>query len=120
MPASPAAEMSALATTLDELTARVTALAQRLERGPTEGVAIDLFEVERSLRTAGGGSSEPVETCRQPDGRTGAQRKTGNGAPEGAPLRATPGGGSCVARNQVAGTWLQTTLTTCHQGFPRA
>jgi len=52
MPASPAAEMSALATTLDELTARVTALAQRLDRGPTEGVAIDLFEVERSLRTA--------------------------------------------------------------------
>jgi len=52
MPASPAAEMSALATTLDELTARVTALAQRLDRGPTEAVAIDLFEVERSLRTA--------------------------------------------------------------------
>jgi hypothetical protein len=35
-------------------------------------------------------------------------------------LRATPGGGSCVARNQVAGTWLRTTLTTCRQGFPRA
>jgi hypothetical protein len=44
--------MSALATTLDELTTRVTALAQRLDHGPTEGVAVDLFEVERSLRTA--------------------------------------------------------------------
>jgi hypothetical protein len=52
MPASPAAEMSALATTLDELTARVTALAQRLDHEPTEAVAIDLFEVERSLRSA--------------------------------------------------------------------
>jgi predicted transcriptional regulator len=46
------AELSALATSLDELTARITALADRHRRSPQADVADALYEVERSLLTA--------------------------------------------------------------------
>lgn len=47
------AELSALATSLDDLTTRVTAVADRYQ-GSTDrrDVADGLYEVERSLRTA--------------------------------------------------------------------
>jgi hypothetical protein len=47
-----AAELSSLSTALDDLTRRVTAIAER--RGDVEGddVAASLFEVERALREA--------------------------------------------------------------------
>jgi hypothetical protein len=46
------AELSALATTLDELTARLTATADRFQGSPRGDVADGLYEVERSLITA--------------------------------------------------------------------
>ncbi len=46
------AELSALATTLEDLTTRITAMADRF-RGTARGdVADNLYEVERSLLTA--------------------------------------------------------------------
>lgn len=47
------AELSALATSLDDLTTRVTAVADRYQ-GSTDrrDIADGLYEVERSLRTA--------------------------------------------------------------------
>lgn len=47
-----AAHLSSLSTALDELTARVTALADDLSGAPREDVAADLYEVERSLQAA--------------------------------------------------------------------
>ena len=52
MSVSPAAELSALASSLDDLHARIGSLAHQLDQEPTQRAAIDLFEVERSLRTA--------------------------------------------------------------------
>ncbi|HEY7073117.1 MAG TPA: hypothetical protein VH479_23530 [Acidimicrobiales bacterium] len=46
------AELSALATSLDELTTRITALADRYRGTPRADVADSLYEVERSLLTA--------------------------------------------------------------------
>jgi hypothetical protein len=46
------AELSALATSLDELTARITAVADRHQRTPQADVADALYEVERSLLAA--------------------------------------------------------------------
>lgn len=46
------AELSAVATTLDELVERVTALAERSLEAKDEQGAAELFEVERSLRAA--------------------------------------------------------------------
>jgi hypothetical protein len=46
------AELSSASTTLDELVDRVTAAAEALLRQGEEGLAHDLFEVERSLRAA--------------------------------------------------------------------
>jgi hypothetical protein len=46
------AELSSLATGLEELTARVAAIADKLGRDERESVAPELYEVERSLRTA--------------------------------------------------------------------
>jgi hypothetical protein len=46
------AELSALATTLDDLTARLTATAGRYQGTTRADVADGLFEVERSLVTA--------------------------------------------------------------------
>ena len=45
----PTAELSSLATALDELTGRVTAMANDLSGSPRDDVAVELFEVERSL-----------------------------------------------------------------------
>ena len=46
------AHLSSLSTALDELTARVTALADGLAGSPREDVAADLFDVERNLQAA--------------------------------------------------------------------
>lgn len=46
------AELSALATTLDDLTVRLTAAADRYQGTPRGDVADGLYEVERSLLTA--------------------------------------------------------------------
>ena len=47
------AQLSSVATALDELTERVTAAADAYRGTEQEDVAGDLYEVERSLRTAG-------------------------------------------------------------------
>ena len=46
------AELSALATTLDDVAARVTAAADRYQGTPRADVADGLYEVERSLISA--------------------------------------------------------------------
>ena len=46
------AELSSIATSLDELSSRVGTTAESLDREPTEAAAASLFEVERALRTA--------------------------------------------------------------------
>ena len=46
------AELSSLETAIRELTERITAVADELMGTPGEDVAIDLYDVERSLRTA--------------------------------------------------------------------
>jgi hypothetical protein len=46
------AELSALATTLDDLTRRITAAADRFAGTARVDVADSLYEVERSLLTA--------------------------------------------------------------------
>lgn len=53
MPASsivPTPELSSLATALDDLTRRVTAIAESLANTQADWAAQDLFAVERSLR----------------------------------------------------------------------
>ena len=47
-----AAHLSSLSTALDELTARITALADDLAGAPREDVAADLYEIERHLNAA--------------------------------------------------------------------
>ena len=47
------AELSALATTLDELATRITAVGDRYRGSTRPDVADALYEVERSLLTAG-------------------------------------------------------------------
>jgi len=46
------AELSTVATQIDELMARVTEVAERHRGTEHDDVAIRLFDVERSLRTA--------------------------------------------------------------------
>ena len=47
------AELSALSTSLDDVTARVTTVADRYQGSPERSdIADGLYEVERSLRTA--------------------------------------------------------------------
>ena len=46
------ADLSSLETAIRELTERITAAADELMGTPGEDVAIDLYDVERSLRTA--------------------------------------------------------------------
>ena len=48
----PAPELSSLATALDDLTRRVTAIAESLANTQADWAAQDLFAVERSLRAA--------------------------------------------------------------------
>jgi hypothetical protein len=49
---APTAELSSLATALDELTGRVASMAELLSGTEQDVMAGDLFEVERSLRAA--------------------------------------------------------------------
>ncbi len=46
------AELSSLATALEELTRRVTAMADEATTAKDEGTAADLYEVERAMKTA--------------------------------------------------------------------
>lgn len=46
------AELSSMAATLSDVLARVTEMAERYHKAERDDVANDLFEVERSLRTA--------------------------------------------------------------------
>jgi hypothetical protein len=46
------AELSSIASTLGELTERVTSLANGFAQTPHDDVAHDLYEVERAMRTA--------------------------------------------------------------------
>jgi len=48
----PAPELSSVATALDDLNRRVTAIAEQLANTQADWVAQDLFAVERSLRAA--------------------------------------------------------------------
>lgn len=48
----PSSQVSAITSVLDDLTGRVTTLAESLDRQPTEHVAASMYEVERSLRAA--------------------------------------------------------------------
>ncbi len=48
-----AAALDAIATALDELTARVTEIADRVSNTASEDLAADLYEVERALKAAG-------------------------------------------------------------------
>jgi hypothetical protein len=50
--AGDAAQLSSVATALDDLTTRVAQAADRLRRNQNEAAAADLDEVERSLRAA--------------------------------------------------------------------
>lgn len=47
-----AAHLSSLSTALDELTERITQLADEFQGSPREDVASDLYEVERNLQAA--------------------------------------------------------------------
>lgn len=47
-----AAHLSSLSTALDELTERITRLADDLQGAPREDIASDLYEVERNLHAA--------------------------------------------------------------------
>lgn len=47
--ASPLAELSTLTTQLEELTRRITALAEQFRASPDSQVATDLFAAERAL-----------------------------------------------------------------------
>jgi hypothetical protein len=58
------AVLSSVASSLDELTGRVTAIADRHQGQPTEDLARDLYEVERALRAAHRRLSEVVRTLR--------------------------------------------------------
>jgi hypothetical protein len=44
--------LSSAVTTLDELVARITGVAETMHQAGDESLAADLFEVERSLRMA--------------------------------------------------------------------
>lgn len=58
------AELSSLAGALEELTARVSKAAEDLDRVPTEDLAADLFEVERSLLAASRRLTRVVDRAR--------------------------------------------------------
>jgi uncharacterized protein YukE len=46
------APLSAIATALDELTGRITELADTYQRTSNEQLAIELYEIERALQQA--------------------------------------------------------------------
>jgi len=45
-------QLSSLSTALDDLSQRITTLADDLQGSPREDVAADLYEVERNLQAA--------------------------------------------------------------------
>jgi len=47
-----AAQLSSLCTALDDLTQRITSLADGYQGSPREDVASDLYDVERNLQAA--------------------------------------------------------------------
>lgn len=49
----PRPELASISTTLNELTLRVGALADELSKAGQDGIATELFEVERALRNGG-------------------------------------------------------------------
>jgi hypothetical protein len=46
------AELSSIAAVLEDMTKRVTSIAERQQAAARDDVASDLYEVERNLRTA--------------------------------------------------------------------
>ena len=46
------AELSSISSALEELTARITAIAKKRDDDPDDAVSTGLFEVDRSLRNA--------------------------------------------------------------------
>ena len=58
------AELAAVATALDDLTARVTAAADRFQGTPRGDLADGLYEVERSLLSAGRKLDRVLRTMR--------------------------------------------------------
>lgn len=52
VPNLPVAELSSVATALEELAARVSSMADGLSGGRREGKAADLYEIERALGAA--------------------------------------------------------------------
>jgi hypothetical protein len=58
------AELSALATSLDDLTQRITAAADRARGTPRSDLADGLYEVERSLLSASRKLEQVLRTMR--------------------------------------------------------
>lgn len=58
------AELSSMAATLSEVLGRVTEMAERYHVAERDDVANDLFEVERSLRTADRRINRAAKTLR--------------------------------------------------------
>ncbi|HVM02489.1 MAG TPA: hypothetical protein VM263_07445 [Acidimicrobiales bacterium] len=65
---SSAAELSSLATALDELTRRVTAIADGYAGGRREDLAAELYHVERALVGASRSLAKVVDSTRPPSG----------------------------------------------------
>ena len=59
-PSSPGAELSSLATALDELARRITAIAERYAGEKRDDVATELYQVERALAGARRGLAKVV------------------------------------------------------------
>jgi len=67
---SSAAELSSLATALDELTRRVTAIADRYAGASRDDLATALYQVERALVGASRSLAKVVDGSRQGAGGT--------------------------------------------------
>ena len=67
-------ELSSLSTILDDLVDRLVASATRLQAEGREGIAGELFEVERSLLAA---KRRLDSTLRSPDGRSSPRSERG-------------------------------------------
>jgi hypothetical protein len=63
--ASPQAELSSITTALDELTQRVTRIAERSAGTDLDWLATDLYEGERALREARRRLTRSVERLRR-------------------------------------------------------
>lgn len=62
VPMSVGPQLSSINTALDELTARVTEMAESLAGTERDDLASSLFEVERALRSAGRQLGRVVDT----------------------------------------------------------